>query len=787
MKRNQKLIIAIVLIIIVATSGSLLAWFLFFRDFPGDVVFYYPDLTISNYSLEEDNLTVSISNIGEENATDVFILAKIDSLALELYNNSQTPIDLDVNEIFIFSINLSEFEAYFSYGNTYTINIQLDPNDDIIEELENNNEINIDYLYEGEIPPIFDLFSPNTYCLNSSIDKMGYAVVFNASQITLEDSLIITNGTINGYRVVNSTILDKTNVTDTGMPLSIALYRNQNLTIRNIWNSQLSVVLCNESSISLFNCSIQQVASTGSNNIFVSNSTIQFINSAQGLLSLSSLTIKNNSKIDYCIISSPISLEIEYSSLQALYIIASGNPYTEQQGYHILGTVRNCSVYGLQSYGLTDLNIYGTEIYQMNVIGNTRLNLVECIVDEGYVYQSAHCILNNSQVLSELSYGIIVSSDSVNITNGVVEGTSYINNTVLINANVTETTLMSVFVNNTGRVMISNYSCNVFLYDEASLTINDNRPISSDSIGILLEDSARFIGRNSSFGFVFCQENSSIELSENSFIQSAFINSTNDISIDNCTFNSIAWYSEPLPGYYAEIVNSTVGFFLAPPSCKVDIINCSIEALYEGIKFQSGVNVYNSSGIFGGGSISDYLNITGSTILNRSYKYIEITGDATVAIEDLYNLFSISIDSGILTVHNCTLQSLQMMNDAIVYLDNCTSPDTGAMTIFASLLGPQAFTCLGNSQLYINSTKFLTGNMLMLYNSAQATITESIVYGLYIFLESTVNISDSNLYLTNVAATSLIGYALNLIRCTIEHLITSSWNYLGPILPWILI
>jgi len=781
MKRNQKLIIAIVLVIFVALSGSLVAWFFFFRDFPHDEIIYYPDLTISDYSLENDNLTVEISNIGDLDTTGVIIIAEIDSLDLTLYNNSQTPLNLDINEVFIFSIDLSDYKLYFTSGNTYTINIQADPDDDIPEESENNNEINVDYYYEAA-PPLLSLFPPNTYSLNSTIDTFGYAVVFNASQIMLEDSLIITNGTINGYTVVNSTILKNTTIINSDVSISIALYGAQNLTIRNIWNSKLSVVLCDKSKLSLINCSILQVIITASNHIFVSNSSIEIINTIQTPMNISSLKFTDYSSINYCIISGPTSLEIEYTSIHNLLLFASTNPYTQQKDYLVIGHIKNCSIYRIHGYGQTNLDIYNTDIYQFNLMGNSKLNLVECIITEAYVYQHALCTLNNSKVLSELNYGIIISSGSVNITNGVIQGTSYINNTLLINTNVSKTTLMTVVVNNTGQVLISNFSCNSFLYDNANLIITDTNPASSDSYGIYLEGSSKFTGINSSFGFIICQENSSIDLSEDCFIQSVFIDSMNNIKIKNCTFDSIAWYSEPLAGYSAEIINSTVEIFQAPPSSKVSIINCSIEYLYEGIKFQSGVNIYNSSGIFGGGSILNYLNISGSEISHRTYKYIEITGDSNVLIKDLHNLFSISIESGNLMVYNCTIDSLQMQNDAIVYLDNCTSPDQGSIgLIFPSMFTPQTFTCLGDSHLYINNTKILDGNQLILYNTAQLSITHSIIFIVNIFQESRATITNSDLFIISVAATSLGDYALNLIHSTTQNLITSAWNFINPL------
>ena len=97
-----------------------------------------------------------------------------------------------------------------------------------------------------------------------------------------------------------------------------------------------------------------------------------------------------------------------------------------------MGSIKNCSIYSLYASGQTNLNIYGTDIYQISIMGTTKLNLVECIITEEYVHQNAISILNNSKITSELYYAIMVYSDSVNITNGLIQGTSYFNNTFLI-------------------------------------------------------------------------------------------------------------------------------------------------------------------------------------------------------------------------------------------------------------------------------------------------------------------------------------------------------------------
>jgi len=264
----------------------------------------------------------------------------------------------------------------------------------------------------------------------------------------------------------------------------------------------------------------------------------------------------------------------------------------------------------------------------------------------------------------------------------------------------------------------------------------------------------------------------------NCTIQNLIINSSNDVSIINCTIDTAGWYSEPLGEYTAKIVNSTVENFYAPPSSKVNISKCSIESLYEGIKFYSGTNVYNSSGIYGAGSISNYLNITNSVILNRTYKFIEIIGDTNVLIEDQFNFFSISVKSGNLTVNNCTIESLLMWNNSIVYLNNCTSPDTGSLIpILASMFGPVAFTCYDNSHLYINNTIISNDNLLILFHAAQVTITDSIIFAIYLFQESKAMIINSDLWMINVAASSGTSYALNLLYSTADRLFTTSWNY----------
>ena len=760
--------------LIVVISGGFLSWFFFFNQ-PPTPQDEKPDLTILNYTLENDNLTVTIANIGDSNVENASILVTMGMVSyyapMIVYYNR---VSLAINETFVFIIIFTDFKDDLVSGHLYIVIIELDNGNHIDEISEANNNLSIDYYYEEKIQPL----SPNTYCLNSSINKFTYAVQFNSTQILIEDTLNISNGAINGYNLINSTILENSTVSNSDYRIIIALYGNQNLTLRNIWNSQLSIVLNDLSRVSLFNCSIQELVISGNNDIFISNSTLYMISSSLNLTNFANFKIENNSSIEMCLLSTPGAFDIEFSTFKNLYVIIStADLYAQQTNYLVTGTIKNCSIQNLLAYGQTNFDIYGTDLYQVNAMGYTRLNFVQCVITEEYVMQSAISILNNTKVISELSYGIIISSGLVNLVDGQVQGSSYMNNTILINANVSKTVLSNVVVNNTGQAYISNFSseCNLFLYNDANVVVNDTTI--GNEYGVYLEGSSNLIGINSSFGFIYSQDDSSIDLSAGSRIESCLLNNSKDIIFDGCFPKEIAWYTTTQTGRRAEIINSTIEEFYAQPSTKVDIINSSIDMLYDAIQFQSGTNFLNSTGLSGSGFVLNNINITNSIISNKTYKYIEITGDTNVMIEDIHDFLTIRIDSGTLTITNCTLDSLQMRNSAVVHLDNCSTPEGFGFSMLMSILSPPSFVCTGNSQLFVNDTTITDGFLLMLTESAQANIRYSEIYGIYILQSSQANITDSEFYIIRVTASSVPGYAANIMNCQIVNLESYGWNY----------
>ena len=771
MKKIQKWIFGSLLAIIIVLSGGLATWFFFFQQSqqPSEEEPKYPDVVISDYLLDGDNLTITITNIGNASVQGVGILVAVSLPTVILYYGQTA---LDINEDFIFTINLTDFREHFISGTTYLIEIQLNSDDDINQD---NNYQAIYYYYEGEASQWQPY--PNTYAYNSTIDNFDYAVKFNASQIVLENSINVSNGSINGYNLYNSTILENTTITSSSYVINIALYEEQNLKLRNMWDSHLNIILNDDSQVSLINTSIQNVQFAGSNNIFLSNSSIYFLTSTLNFTTTSSLTITNNSYIEMSIISRPVVLDFNNSSLKNVNMIVGSNPYIQKEEVLISGTIKNCSIYNILSFGQVELNIFMSDIYQVNIVGTTKLNFVECVITEEYVQMNARSILNNTKITGELYYGIIVYSDVVNITNGEIEGTNYENNTVFINANVSKRILDHVVVNGTGSIYITNYSCNLFLFDQASAIVNDSTIITSNQHGAFLLGSSKLMGVNTSFDVIIAQEDSSVELYEVCQVDELFANNSQDIIINNCTLENFGWYSTNQGTRVSKIINSNIETFIVPQSSKLDVINCSIDIIYEGIKFESGKGYFNSSGLFGGVS-SNNLNISNSIIYNQTIKYIDIEGDASVTINDNHNFLDIIVETGILIMNNCTMDSLQLRNDAVATINNCSTKDFGIYgTLLLSILGPQAFICTGNSQLYLNHTKIRDGYILMLSGNSNASIEYSQVFGLYIYQHSSALIHHSDFWIISVASCALESYALSLLHCSVENLSTIGWKY----------
>ncbi|MBN1801815.1 MAG: hypothetical protein JW891_09935 [Candidatus Lokiarchaeota archaeon] len=99
-----------------------------------------PDLALSEVHYSNNVLRISVVNQGDLASNEVVLFVEIDSLALELYNNSNDPFALDAGEQSEVSIHLSDYDSFLRNRMKYLINIYLDPNGILTEDNESNNE-----------------------------------------------------------------------------------------------------------------------------------------------------------------------------------------------------------------------------------------------------------------------------------------------------------------------------------------------------------------------------------------------------------------------------------------------------------------------------------------------------------------------------------------------------------------------------------------------------------------------------------------------------------------------
>ncbi|MBN1801817.1 MAG: hypothetical protein JW891_09945 [Candidatus Lokiarchaeota archaeon] len=109
-----------------------------------------PDLSVTDYRVKGNVIELEIANNGIWNATSVFIIIEIESLALELYNNSESLLYFDVNERREVQVDLSDFDSYLITKQAYQVSVQVDPENVINETNDDNNQIVISNVIYGK-------------------------------------------------------------------------------------------------------------------------------------------------------------------------------------------------------------------------------------------------------------------------------------------------------------------------------------------------------------------------------------------------------------------------------------------------------------------------------------------------------------------------------------------------------------------------------------------------------------------------------------------------------------
>lgn len=613
------------------------------------------------------------------------------------------------------------------------------------------------------LPPTLQERSPaNTYINNSIINNLGYSVIFKNNNILLENILQISNGIINGYPVTNSTELQNCTINNYLSLRSIDLQENQKLTLRNIWSSNLMIMLVDNSTLKIYNCSLGAINLRDSSTVEIHNSTLYSISGHDG-----SISIDNSSKVFFIQIISHTSFEIRESNVNYIYLINYPNYFMETQ-QQLYGYIANSSIESIYSEVFGFLSIYGSTISNLTVR------------DQSQVF------LNETTILRQLHFGIKVTSGNLEYINGVIVGSNFFNNTSMKNSHITKTIFDSISLSSTASIQIVNYSGYLYLHNSALAKISNsssNPTISNDQFyqieldGISIEsntvcffilDSSQLILEDSNITFIYAMGNSSVIVRANSIIGELILDTSNLAYIESSIIEDLYILSEPVDlSSITSIFNSHISYLHINPISITYIEGCLVDSLYEGFYMDSGKLTWDYLGFSGTGLHKNKTIIINSVINIRSIRYIRLINSASLLITNIFNDIKIIIsESASVRIEGSRISYIEAKDSSHVFVKNCEffSP---------AHFGEQFY---GTINLYDKASLFLEDDMglsimqCIMYDSSVASITDSYLWGIIIDNHSIATIKNSNIIYILVTGYSQKDYSLKLYDSEAEIL-----------------
>ncbi len=594
---------------------------------------------------------------------------------------------------------------------------------------------------------------PNTYAENSDIDFLDYAIMFTKGNIVLEDSFNISNGKLNGYNVINSTININCSINNETRLNSISLYNIVQATIRNINETDLTIFLYDESSLILENCAFYKIWVLDSSSVIIENSTITYITVASpygetGVYNYQTSVAINNSTMNNLYIREGCDLSIKNCTFLASssLTISISSPATR-----VIGNIENSTLRYVGIGGFCNLKFYGSSLIGL------------------YLYDMARATLIQSTITGYYRYGIVAYSGTTNIVEGTVSGSGYHNNTKLINSDAPTPLLISVAANGSAVVNMNNYSCSVYLHDTSSANIAN---VPDDSYfpsfyGRLMDSSSLTIeNADLDWGDLDCMDNSKVVM-RNSTLFAIYCDTSNSITIDDSFIYGILTYSSysyltNLAIDDVHMTNSTIYYMYVGGRDLLYVENCTIYYLYEGVNVYYGSLTLDSEGFSGTGNYKNSTALIDTDILfSRYLTYIEISGSAQLRVQDNFDdLDFFCLDNAELTCKNSSIDNIICQDTTTLMVENCTIDE------YIILMDDSVVNATKNKFIDIIRTK---GNSM-------ASITNTTLYGIEIYESSIVMVENSNLLFIDVVGSNTKDYAVKIYDSKVELLATFTWS-----------
>ncbi|NHI93373.1 MAG: hypothetical protein EAX96_12880 [Candidatus Lokiarchaeota archaeon] len=514
--------------------------------------------------------------------------------------------------------------------------------------------------------------SSNSYIENSNFNNITYSVAFTSGDLVIHNSLKPSAGSLNGYNVINSTVINNSTSIETKLGY-VCLYGNVKLTLNNISNKDLTIVCLGNSILNIQNSNIKSIYIFEHSRANINNSSVSYVLDRfqalnQTMKSYSSqnvyLSIKNNSIVNEIELVQGGNLEIDNSTIVKL-LLGSSSPTT----YTYISMFGKREISGI---------VLNSVISDAKIGGISSLNCIQSNISSISTFDLGRLILNQSKI-DLLSKSIIVYGD-ISIDNGTISGSNFINTTEIINSTVTSCQLGAVTVNNSANVEINNTLCQLTLYNQANVTFSNVTLSTGFLLHELYDSSFLTVKKTAANALNYLTINSFNQSSVNVLLNSSGINLLVASSGDTYAFNSSINTLQPL-GRLVDLsinnitlINCSISNAICLGSSTIHIENCSISNLNEGIYCTSGKLTWNLSGITGSGIYFNKTTLINNIILNRTIYSVETNGSTELNIEDLENEFElIAIDYARVTLENSTFNKIKASNYAKITIINSTN------------------------------------------------------------------------------------------------------------------
>ncbi|NVM02138.1 MAG: hypothetical protein HWN67_07365 [Candidatus Helarchaeota archaeon] len=511
---------------------------------------------------------------------------------------------------------------------------------------------------------------PLIYAINSTIGNNTYAILIDSGHVVVDNYLNLTMGKLNETSVINSTIIENSTIVNETRLVYINLYGDAILNMSNIYDPSLSIILYDNAELSLNNCTIYSITSSGSSKAWIKNSWVYYISDpklpADPILDLirgsklieippltvsSQINILQNSNISIVQLTQGADIVIDNSSILQFRVSSESEMARSQVSVTSNSTINETFFSGYTNATVTNLTSSLVSVGETANIYAFGLNSNVVSVDA-----IGKLVLENS-IVNNLSYGIICYNQTINIlniTNGQPETSEYENNTKLINTMTLTENLNSVVVNNSAKVKIEDCSDkigHVYALDNSNVLIKNT---TLPTVCYAANDSKLTI-ENCTINMLYATNNSNLIINYSKIDVILAIDNSN-LTIVESLITSSSTQLSIVGNSILKLTNVTIPNMLAAgENSSLTIDNCSINFIV--CTTEGPILISNKTGSTSITGISVLIPSIGNpvgnvSIWNSTITLVWIIGSAVVSIN---NCFLSAIAEGIV-VYNDTVK-----------------------------------------------------------------------------------------------------------------------------------